>query len=177
MFTKSPRFIIIITITFTLTSIIKSNDGTQTVVLQPTFVDENGNIQQKCVVTGEYNQLCKLTTDVNDNQHENEYKQYFQCFTHAKCQLINSKCEWISTNKFLDCLEQFKKRNRNNSYNTNTNHRETRTNYIYNNNNNYHNDREPNSNYPFFYYLLFPTNNNNNNNYNYNNHNLRYNMY
>jgi hypothetical protein len=176
MNTKSTC-LIIITIIFTVILSIKSNDNTQTVVLQPTFVDENGNIQPKCIITGEYNQLCKLTTEINENQYnEYEYKQYFQCFTHAKCQLLNNKCEWISTNKFIDCLKQFKKRNRNNSYNTN--HRETRNNYNYNNNsnNNYHNDRSSNSNYPFFYYLLFPTNNNNNI-YNYNTRNLRYNMY
>ena len=106
-----------------------STNSSNPIVLQPIYVDENGNERslsdnnnnnsnnerqsnnnQRCIPKGKYKQLCmSYDAKLSNYQKNRKYKQYYTCYKKAKCELKNGKCQWLKTRKFNKCIKKYKK--------------------------------------------------------------------
>lgn len=113
-----------------------STNSSNPIVLQPIYVDENGNERslsnnndsnnnnnnnrnnernssnnnQRCVAKGKYKQFCmSYDAKLSNYQRNRKYKQYYTCYKKARCELKNGKCQWLKTRKFNKCIKKYKK--------------------------------------------------------------------
>lgn len=64
--------------------------------------------QNRCRVTGQYNQLCVASNIfVNENLlHNAPYKRSYKCLKNAICTFTDNGCKWYKTNEYKKCIRR-----------------------------------------------------------------------
>ena len=65
----------------------------------------NPQERRKCIVKGQYNQLCVDIKDSNKKFRKTKYKPEYKCYSKAKCGFSNGKCRWLQTVSYKKCIK------------------------------------------------------------------------
>ena len=65
----------------------------------------NPNERRKCIVKGQYNQLCVDIKNANKKYKKIKYKPEYKCYSKAKCGFSNGKCRWLQTVSYKKCIK------------------------------------------------------------------------